>query len=217
MRFRDIKLKPLGLESIFNGADLTGWRVVEPPTKPNQRLLKQNWTVTDGLLHVDVPALEGIEKGGRGNLETTGQYADFVLQLQARTNGAHFNSGVFFRCIPKKIGQGYEAQIRNQWKGDDRTQPVDFGTGGIYRRVPARKVVSSDREFFTMTLATAGPRLVVWVDGYPVTDFLDTRAPSDNARQGYRAGAGTISLQSHDPTTDLDFRNLRVAELPAAR
>ena len=36
----------------------------------------------------------------------------------------------------------------------------------------------------------------------------------DNARNGCRLEKGPISLQGHDPTTDLSFRNLRIAELP---
>ena len=68
----------------------------------------------------------------------------------------HLNSGIFFRCIPDQYQNGYEAQIQNGFKDDDRTKPTDFGTGAIYRRVPARKVVSNDNEWFTMTVvATA--------------------------------------------------------------
>ena len=35
-----------------------------------------------------------------------------------------------------------------------------------------------------------------------------------NPRDGLRTAAGHFSLQGHDPTTDLSFRDLRVAELP---
>jgi hypothetical protein len=77
--------------------------------------------------------------------------------------------------------------------------------------------VSSDREWFTMTIAAHGPHLATWVNGVQVTDFTDARPPHENARQGYRSKAGVLSLQGHDPTTDLSFRNLRIAELPPAR
>lgn len=213
VEFRNIKLKPLNMKPLFNGKDLTGWRVVDPPTKPGETLLRQHWKVRTGLLHVEVPPIEGVDKGGRGNLETTGMYGNFVLQIDARTNGEHLNSGVFFRCQPEKVGIGYEAQIRNQWEGDDRTKPVDFGTGAIYRRVPTRKVVSSDLQFFKMTLVAVDRNLSVWVDGYPVTSFTDSRPQDDNARNGYCPNPGTISLQSHDPTTNLDFKNIEIQEL----
>jgi hypothetical protein len=33
-----------------------------------------------------------------------------------------------------------------------------------------------------------------------------------NARQGQCLNAGPISIQGHDPTTNLSFRNFRIAE-----
>jgi hypothetical protein len=198
VKFRNLKLRPLGLTSVFNGKDLAGWKEI-----PGRNSV---YTVTpEGWLNV---------KNGNGDLQTEAAYGDFVFQLDIISNGTHLNSGVFFRAQPGQFWSGYESQIRNQWQGEDRTKPVDFGTGGIYNRQPARRVVSTDREWFTKTIIAAGPHLAVWVNGIQVSDFTDPRPPSDNARQGYRAAAGVISLQGHDPTTDLSFRNLRIAELP---
>jgi hypothetical protein len=197
---RNVRLLPLGLQSIFNGKDLTGWKEVKTDRT------KSEFTVTDkGELNI---------KNGPGDLQTEGQWDDFVLQLEIFSNGDHLNSGVFFRCLPGEFWRGYEAQIRNQWKGDDRTKAVDYGTGGIYNRQPARKVVSSDREWFTMTVAAEGTHLAVWVNGYQTADYTDTRPPNRSARDGAKTDKGPISLQGHDPTTDLSFRNIRIAELP---
>jgi uncharacterized protein with LGFP repeats len=91
---------------------------------------------------------------------------------------------------------------------------VDFGTGGIYGFQPARKVVASDHEWFTKTIVANGRHMAVWVNGYQVSDWTDPRPPSDNPREGCRLKAGILSLQGHDPTTDLSFRNLRIAEYP---
>lgn len=198
VRFRSIKLKPLRMQSLFNGKDLSGWKEI-----PGR---KSVYSVTpEGWLNV---------KNGNGDLQSEGQFGDFVFQLEIISNGKHLNSGVFFRALPGQFWSGYEAQIRNQWQGDDRTKPVDYGTGGIYNRQPARRVVSTDHEWFTMTILAHGPHLATWVDGLQVTDFTDTRPPTQSARQGYRAQPGVLSLQGHDPTTDLSFRNLRIAELP---
>jgi hypothetical protein len=139
------------------------------------------------------------------------------LQLECRSNGEHLNSGVFFRCLAGQFWSGYEAQVRNQWKDDDRTKPVDYGTGGLYNRQPARKVVSSDREWFTMTVVARGNHLAVWVNGYQTADFTDTRPADRDARKGTKTDKGPVSLQGHDPTTDLSFRNIRIAELPRAK
>ena len=50
-----------------------------------------------------------------------------------------------------------------------------------------------------------------------VSDFTDTRPANQNARQGFKASAGVIGLQGHDPTTDLSFRRIRIQELPPPR
>jgi hypothetical protein len=202
LRLRNVKLKPLGLESIFSGKDLTGWKVYSGDANRS----KSKFTVTpEGWLNV---------KNGPGDMQTQGQWADFVFQGECISNGKHLNSGIFFRCLPDQYQQGYEMQIRNQWEGDDRTKPVDFGTGAIYRRQPARKVVSTDGEWFTLTLVAHRNHFATWVNGYPVADWTDTRPENNNARNGLKLGPGPLSIQGHDPTTDLSFRNLRVAELP---
>lgn len=198
--YRNVFLKPLSTTPLFNGKDLAGWRVVPGA--------KSQFTVDDGTIHV---------KNGGGFLETESVWGDLLLQAEIRSNGKHLNSGIFFRAMPgteKAPSNGYEAQVHNGWKNDDRTKPIDFGTGAIYRRIPARRVVSNDFEWFTMTVAATGPHIGVWVDGEQVTDWTDPRKPSDNPREGLRTKAGHFSLQGHDVTTDLSFRNLRAAELP---
>ena len=197
IEFRNVKLKPLGTVSLLSGKDLSGWKI-HPKNK-------SRWTVTpEGSLHL---------QNGPGQLETEGQYADFTLQLEAMVNGKSLNSGVFFRSIPGDFQNGYESQIHNGYKDGDRTKPVDCGTGGVFRRQNARKVVPNDREWFSKTIHADGPHMAVWVNGSQVSDWTDRRAPAENPRQGLRVKAGTIILQGHDPTTDFFFRNLRIAGL----
>lgn len=201
IEFRNIFLRPLGLKPLFNGQDLTGWRVAPGGAS--------EFTVADGAIQV---------KNGRGFLETEAAWADFLFQGEARTNAPELNSGFFFRAPPIEPGgncNGYEAQINNALIDGDRRQPRDFGTGAIYRRVKARYVVPNDGEWFTTTIAAFGPRISVWVDGYQVVDWEDDRPPADSPRNGLFTAAGHIALQGHDPTTDLSFRNLRLVELTA--
>ena len=196
VEFRNIRLKPLSLKSIFNGNDLSGW-------KENG---DSKFSVDDQVLHV---------KGGKGHLESTDSFGDFVVQLECRTNAKSLNSGLFIRCIPGEPMNGYESQIHNGFKNDNRSQPVDCGTGGIFRRVNARRVVADDLAWFSKTIIAAGPHVAVWVNGYQVTDWTDARAPDKNPRNGLRTEPGTLQIQGHDPTTDISFRNLRAVELPA--
>lgn len=199
--FRNIKIKPLGLESIFNGKDLTGWK-----TYPE---MDSEFTVTrDGDLNV---------KNGRGQLETEDTYGDFILQLECKTHAERLNSGIFFRCIPGDVMMGYESQIHNGFKEGDRTKPIDCGTGGIFRRVDARRVVSDDLTWFAKTIIAEGPHVSVWVNGFQVTDWTDTRKQDENPRKGLRVEPGTIMIQGHDPTTDISFRKLRISQLAKRR
>ncbi len=110
---------------------------------------------------------------------------------------------------------GYECQIHNGFKDGDRRKPVDCGTGGIFRRIDARLVVANDLEWFHQTVIADGAHIASWVNGYQVVDWVDDRAPDENPRQGLRLEPGTIMIQGHDPTTDVSFRNIQIAELAA--
>jgi hypothetical protein len=196
--FKNIKLKPLGLAPLLNGKNLAGWK--DHPES------KSKFTVNEqGELHVT--------STGRGCIESEQQFGDFVLQLECISHAPSLNSGLFFRCIPGEFMNGYESQIHNGIKSGDRTQPVDCGTGGIFRRVNARLVNANDNEWFTKTIVAAGPHVSVWVNGYQVTDWTDERKEDKNPRNGLRLEKGTLQIQGHDPTTDLSFRNLRAREL----
>jgi len=215
---RDVKYRPAELQALFNGTDLAGWK--EHPGK------KSKFAVVAGVINV---------KDGPGDLQTEGQWADFLLQLDCISNGKQLNSGIFFRCLPGQYQQGYEAQVHNGWlpaatkeytldtydpesgkviKSDKvKSNAMDYGTGAIYRRIPARKELAKDGEWFTMTVVAQGPHLATWVNGVQVVDWTDTRPVKDNARAGAKLDKGSISIQGHDPSTDLSFRNFRIVEL----
>ena len=196
-QFKSIKLRPLNLAPMFNGKDLSGW-------KTDQKLESRFEVTDDGEMKI---------LNGRGQIETENSYGDFVFTLKCKTNAAGLNSGVFFRCIPGELMNGYESQIQNQFKDSDRTKPVDCGTGGIFRRAPARRVNADDNAWFTKTIIANGPRIAVWVNGYQVTDWSDQRKPNKNPRRGRRVDAGTIIFQGHDPTTDILLKDIGVREL----
>jgi len=196
--FRNIKLKPLGLKPLLEGEELTEWQPVEG-SKDFEAVASE-----EGVLSIT---------GGKGALESKEKYGDFVAQLECRTNANNLNSGLFFRCIPGEMMNGYESQIHNGFKDGDRTKPVDHGTGAIFRRVQARRVIPSDNEWFSKTIVADGANIAVWVNGYQVTAWTDDRKPDKNPRNGLRTEAGTLQIQGHDPTTSLSFRNVKAAEL----
>ena len=190
--FRNIILLPLSLDPIFNGTDLTGW--IEYPE------MDSTFSVTDnGELNV---------VNGRGQLETEGHYADFVLQLECISYAEALNSGIFLRCIP-----GCHDGLRKpdpEWNENGNPLiPADCGTGGIFRRQDARRIVAKDNEWFHKTIVMSANHIAVWVNGYQVSDWYDERNIDDNPRRGLRTEAGSIMIQGHDPTTNLSFRNLQ--------
>lgn len=204
--FRNVFLKPLNNKELFNGNDLTGWRSV-----PGS---KCEFSVKDGSIHAE---------SGPGFLETEETFDDFILHVEANINdaaaikdGRPANSGVFFRAIEgteKAQSHGYEMQIQHDFVDGDRSKPLDCGSGGIYRREAARYVVANNNEWFTETLIAQGNRFATYVNGYQTLAWVDDRKPDSNPRKGQRLEAGHLSLQGHDPTTNLDFRALRIHSL----
>jgi hypothetical protein len=200
--FRNIKLRPRGQQKLKLDKELSGWKVF--PGKMAE------YSVTDkGELQV---------KNGPGMLEYTAQeYGDFVLSFEVRTLAKNLNSGVFFRQIPGEFTQGYECQVHNGTKDGDPAQPLDCGTGGFYRRSNARFVNGQDLHWTRITLMVHGPHMAAWVNGVQVSDWTDERKPDDNPRKGLRTKPGTLSIQGHDPTTDILFQDFQIAELPKAQ
>ncbi len=175
--------------------------LTEADWKPAAGRSEAKWT--DGVLELT---------GGSGMVETVKEYGDFVLQLEYFTEKG-VNSGVFFRCIPGELMNGYECQIFNAPPDDDYKKFIGTDTGGIFRRQVGRNVGPKDGEWNYLTVAARGPNIATWVNGIQVTDWTDTRDENDNPRNGMRLKPGTIQLQGHDPTTKIQFRNFRIAEL----
>jgi hypothetical protein len=220
MRFRNLKLKPLGMKALFNGADLSGWKAVGPRPPKKGGVLKKvipigggkpkeaQWSVAQGAIHAE---------GGEGQLESTAMYDDFVLQVAIRLNSPkkneHPKSAVFLRGDSGQLFSGYEVTASNQFK-DGRKHPLSDSTGSLKGLEAPRKTATDDNQYFLETIAARGRHLEVWVDGYPVTDFQDTRAEGSTPQSAARTSAGTISLQSPDDKANLDFRNIQIAQLP---
>ncbi len=194
VEFKNIKLKPLGSTPLFNEKDLAGWKQYPD--------MASKFSVTpEGYLKL---------QHGKGQLETTGKYGDFVLQLEAITHGPSLNSGVFFRSIPGDEMMGYESQIQN---GSPNPKELMPRTGSIVRFKLARTIAADDFEWFGKTIVAEGPHIGVWVNGFMVSDWVDRRKPNENPRRGLRTEPGTIILQGHDAATDVTFRDLNVVEM----
>lgn len=196
VEFRNVMLKPLGLESLLD-AELSRW--TKYPEMPGE------FTATDeGWLSV---------KGGRTQLETKDSYDDFLLLAEYKLPTAEMNSGIFFRCIPGDVMMGYECQVSNEMVDDNRLAPADHGTGGIFRRQVARVVAGDVDQWATVVLVAHHRMLAAWVNGVQVSNWYDDREPHENPRKGLRLEAGTIMIQGHDPGTDALLKQISISPI----
>jgi serine/threonine protein kinase len=201
VHFKDIDIKELpparalGFVSLFNGKDLTGWKLPTGGTG--------DWKVVDGSI---------VSSGERSHLFSEGDnYENFHLYVEAMINDGG-NSGVFFRTtLGTGFPKGYEAQI-------DATHPDTIRTGSLY---PAFNVTEDDKkkivinemlhkpgEWFTYEMIADGNHIIIKLNGKTTVDFVD---PNNTYAKGH------FALQQHDAGTVVKFRKIEVKELPPSR
>jgi hypothetical protein len=199
VEFRNILLRPLGTQTLpLNNDWESAW------TKAVKSEAQLDVTVEEAGLRL---------KGGSGQLESKEQWADFVLQATYQLASPEVNSGIFFRCIPGNLLDGYECQLNHALVGNSREAPKDYGAGAIFNRQRARVVVGDGIEPTYVTIIAEGNQIATWINGLWITDFADTRAPNINPRKGARTEAGSIALQGHDATTEVLFHRVAIGPI----
>ncbi|MBL8823672.1 MAG: DUF1080 domain-containing protein [Planctomycetia bacterium] len=239
LHIKSITLKPLGAKSIFNGKDLSGWK--EIPGRKSKFSVTSNGelNVKDGngdLQTIDqwddfVLQMDIISNGDHLNSgvffrSLPGEFwSGYEAQVRNEWNttvklkdGTSITGSLTFKGDDAEVKAGRQSKKfkRSDIESmmDHRDKPIDFGSGGIYHHCPARTVVTTDRQWYTMTVIAHGNHIAVWVNGYQTAEFTDNRPVNKSARRGRKDDAGCLSIQGHDPTTDLSFRNIRIAALP---
>lgn len=199
VEFRNVLLRPIDLSELKLGKD---W--------------EEDWTLSEKepKTFTATPGDDGLKLvGGSGQVQSKKAYSDFFLQARYSLAKPEVNSGIFFRCVPDALLDGYECQVNHAMTDGDPLRPVDAGAGAIFRRQPARIVMGDGTKPTFLTLLASGPQMVTWVNGVQVADFFDTRKPDVNPRKGLRTDAGPIALQGHDTTTEVTFHSLKIAEI----
>lgn len=189
--------------SLFDGQSMTGWRASENKT---------SWKVEGGCLVADGPRSHLFYEGPVGNHN----FRNFELTLEVLTKpGA--NSGVFIHTQYLETGSptaGYEVQINNSYPmvGEN---PEFRRTGGLFAVQDVFKAFLPDDQWFQMRILVVGKRVRVWVNDFPMVDYLEPEFPPRmKNRMGRRLSQGTIALQAHDPGSRIHFRNIRIRLLP---
>ena len=228
------KSSPEGFVSLFNGKDLSGWKV---PVGDNG-----HWKVVDGVIDYDA----GSEASGDKALWSEGEYKDFVLELDWRLKEAPFinknvpyilpdgthakdihgkeirlalpdaDSGVYLRgdgffqvnmwCWPIGSGEMYSVRM-------DRKTPPDV-RAAVTPKTQADKPIGEWNHF---VITAKGKTVKVVLNG--VTVIPGATIPNIPER-------GRLALQHHGgknkagqwtgPPSLVQFKNISIKELPSA-
>jgi hypothetical protein len=135
---------------LFNGKDLTGWKVYPSGTG--------NWKVEDGVLVGSGPASH--------LFSDRDDYENFHYRAEAKINDKG-NSGQYFRTrFGPGFPKGYEAQINSTHR-----DPVK--TGSLYRFVEVREMLVPPDTWFTQEVIADGNHIIIKVNGKTTVDFVD--------------------------------------------
>jgi hypothetical protein len=183
------KMKTTGYVSLFNGRDLSGWKV---PAGDNGQ-----WSVVNG-------AIVGVASGMTYLITDRDNYQDFHLRAEIMVNDGG-NGGLHGRT-PAGQGGGYEAQV-NANSNDPRT------TGSLYigagtPPIPVTQPPPPPGTWFTMELIVRGNRIGVMVNGRPVMDYVDDK--NSHVR-------GHLALEGGRPNSIVYYRKIEVRELPTSQ
>ena len=180
---------PQKKQSLFNGKDLTGWKVYGT----------EKWYVDKGLLVCE----SGPDKQ-YGYLATDKFYKNFDLTVEFLQE-ADGNSGVFFRSTIEgtKIA-GWQCEVAP--KGNDTGGIYEsYGRGWLKQIEDEKENILKPGEWNKMRLRVVGDRVQTWLNGTPMVDFSDEKIGQGN---------GSIALQIHaGGGIKVKWRNLIIEEL----
>lgn len=170
---------------LFNGRDLSGWRLVKPDSE-------SGWSVQDGVLMNRVRKETGKHYG---NLRTDAEYEDFNIKLEVRTM-KDSNSGVYLRGI-------YEVQVMESFG-----QPLDpHHMGALYSRItPSVAAEKPIGEWQTLDITLVDRHLTVVLNGRTIIDNQPVLGCTGGALWSDEFKPGPIFLQGDH--TDIDYRNI---------
>ena|SRR5438445_4231774 len=189
MRLNEAEKKE-GFHPLFNGEDLTGWKLRRPDGRAS-------WSVKDGLL------INTVNPGEHGTDLVTGRkFWNFTVRYDYKIPKGS-NSGFYLR------GR-HEIQILDDY---DTGKPTPGGNGAIYNfKAPDKFVSKPVGEWNTVEASIAGEKISVTLNGVKIHDKVACDRATGSEIDNQVNQPGPIFLQGdHGSVT---FRNIRIRELP---
>ncbi|MBM4154180.1 MAG: DUF1080 domain-containing protein [Lentisphaerae bacterium] len=172
------------LPSIFNGRDLSGWKVPDP---------NPFWKAVDGVLvGENNPELKG------SMLFTEADYGDVVFETEARWTG-EIDSGVMMRKPAVQVQIGVSRSLK-------RDMTCSFYVGKYPEEAQAKEAgrLLKPDGWNRIRIEARGTTFTVWLNGEKVSQFSDPKY----------AAPGPIGLQIHGGLKmKIEFRNVRAKPL----
>jgi hypothetical protein len=187
-----------GYVSLFNGKDLTGWKVggADAAFSVVDGAIQANGAPNPAHLFYDGPVQNHVFKD-----------FDLKLDVMAKTKS---NGGVYICTEFQPTGfptKGFEIQVNNSHT--DRVR-----TGSLYHVVDLSYIPARDDEWFPMEIMLKGQTIAVWLKGHKVLEWTqppDWTTNYDTASR--RIAPGTIAFQAHDPNSFTYYKNVRIKPL----
>jgi hypothetical protein len=174
--------------TLFNGKDLTGWRLI------NEKQTN-GFKVVDGALVNDPVQTEGAPHISYGNLRTDQEFEDFNLKLEVNVPPGN-NSGVYLRGM-------YEIQVVDSYNKE--LDPHNMGA--VYSRI--KPTVAAEKpagQWQTLDITLCKRHATVILNGVKIIDNQPVYGPTGGAIKSDVFAAGPIYLQGDHG--NVSYRNI---------
>jgi hypothetical protein len=166
--------KPIEL---FNGKDLTGWKIIDEKQV-------NGFSVVDGILTNNPAQKEGEKHISYGNLRTEKVFEDFNLKLEVNVPEGS-NSGIYLRGI-------YEVQVVDSYGKELDSHNM----GGLYSRItPSESAEKKAGNWQTFDITLCDRHVTVILNGTKIIDNKPVYGPTGGAISSNVFAAGPIYLQ----------------------
>jgi hypothetical protein len=181
-------------EQLFNGKDLSGWRVTGD----------EKWYVQDGQM-------VGESEGGHGGFAITERkFKQFEVSAQflPETPG---NSGLFYHTNIDEKGKfvgGMQVEIDYTINRHTAGLHEPYGRSWVVWPAPENETVIRQGEWNDMMVKVVGNRVITRLNGVTMIDFTDPNPKNSDGVIGFQIHGGKTKMK-------IRFRNVWVRDLTA--